>query len=160
MEASLESTAKNGDKSSLPIPRICLHAPELRNLCISQKPEALWIRPSIQWSVWRRKIKHAHTGSWNPNGNHPTPTLDSFFFFPGFIFSAVKQHLPWSVVAPLSILSDGSSWIRLEPVWLSGRLPASTKLNLISWEQLAKMETSLPITYPDTSPSAGGALLQ
>lgn len=82
-----------------------------------------------------------------------TLTLESFSF--SFFFSAVKQHLPWAVVVPIFILSDSSSWIRLEPVWLRGRLPASTKLNLIKWEQHAKMGTSLPITYPDTSPSAG-----
>lgn len=67
----------------------------------------------------------------------------------------MKQHLPLAVVVPIFILSDSSSWIRFEPVWLRGRLPASTKLNLIRWEQHAKMGSSLPNTYPDTSPSAG-----
>lgn len=80
----------------------------------------------------------------------------SFFF----ISAMVVQHLPLAVVVPIFILSDSSSWTEPEPVRPRGRLPASTKLNLIRWEQYAKMVNSLPSTYHDTSHSAGPLLQQ
>lgn len=79
-----------------------------------------------------------------------------------FFFSSavVVQHLPLAVVVPIFILSDSSSWTEPEPVRPRGRLPATTKLNLIRWEQYAKMVNSLPSTYHDTSHSAGPLLQQ
>lgn len=48
-----------------------------------------------------------------------------------FSSAVVVQHLPLAVVVPIFILSDSSSWTEPEPVRPRGRLPASTKLNLI-----------------------------
>lgn len=62
-----------------------------------------------------------------PKGKKREKERASSFFFP----SAVVQHLPLAVVVPIFILSDSSSWTEPEPVRPRGRLPASTKLNLI-----------------------------